>query len=88
MRLPVQNHNRQRGLSPQFLIPYSGFSVIGDCTIPNSRRRNNSAYLPGDRKDEPLKAVQLLPRILHAEITQPRHVRYLARDALTRTLEK
>ena len=32
--------------------------------------------------------MQLLPRILHAEITQPRHVRYLARDALPRTLEE
>ena len=50
------------------IIPYSGFSLIGDYTIPNSRRRNNSAYLPGDRKDEPLKAVQLLPRILYAKI--------------------
>ena len=29
-----------------------------------------------------------LPRILHAKIAQPRHVRYLARDALARTLEE
>ena len=62
------------------IIPYSGFSLIGDCTIPNSRRRNNSACLPGDRKDEPLKAVQFLPRVIHAKIAQPRHVGYLARD--------
>ena len=32
--------------------------------------------------------VQLLPRILHAKIAQPRHVRYLPRNALTRTLEE
>ena len=30
----------------------------------------------------------LLPRIVHAKIAQPRHVRYLARDATTRTLEE
>jgi hypothetical protein len=29
----------------------------------------------------------LLPRIAHAKIAQPRHVRYLSRDAPTHTLE-
>ena len=32
--------------------------------------------------------VQLLPRIVHAKIAKPRHVRYLSRDATTRTLEE
>jgi hypothetical protein len=32
--------------------------------------------------------VQLLPRIPHAKIAQPRHVGNLPRDALTSTLEK
>ena len=29
-----------------------------------------------------------VPRIVHAKITQPRHVRYLARNALTHTLKE
>ena len=29
-----------------------------------------------------------LPHIVHADVAQPRHVRYLARDAPPRTLEE
>ena len=32
--------------------------------------------------------VELLPHIVHADVAQPRHVRYLPRDALARTLEE
>jgi len=47
---------------------------------PRSPSIRNSVSRPS----EPPK----LPRILHAKIAQPRHVHYLARDALTRTLKE
>ena len=32
--------------------------------------------------------MKLLPRVVDAEVAEPRHVRYLARDTLPRPLEK
>ena len=41
-----------------------------------------------DSREIAATAVQLLPRVIGTEIAESRHVRYLPRDAPTRTLEK
>ena len=39
-------------------------------------------------RSKPRFKVKLLPRVVGAEVAEPRHVRYLARDTLPRPLEK
>lgn len=58
-----------------------------ECRSP-VHARDLSREIRAKMSSRPCFKVQLLPRILYAKIAQPRHVRYLASDAPTRTLEE
>ena len=68
-------------------IPYSGFSLIGDCVILNSRRCNNSAY-PRRQKGGVTKGGATFAAHRPRKGLVAASLRYLARDAPTRTLEE